>query len=423
MNSSFKKIKYKESIDRLIYEMPEALSLNLLLDFSILFFDAYERGAECFEIIRNVNQRDVIAEILRNNLRLKDKTLNFMGEKFSQLNPECINIINHMFRGLCLEEDRFEDCSDAFQYMLSLWVENHQNTYFFTPMNLANMMVEIISPDNNEFVVDPACGSGRILAATGKQNKNLLLQGIDINSGLSILSYFNIFFSTKNDATMKNEDFLSIKKNEYFLCDIIVSNPPYKYDLNVTVNYIERIIEMLKPNGRCGILVPEGFLTSSVMNRVIRLRQRLIDSNYLDAVISLPRKIYKPYTESKSSLIILNKAPNKTDTVFMCNIPEYNGAENEFTTDVYQADMDKIVKAWKYYAGIVSEKNSDVRNVYWCTEYKEIMESDNYILSAEQYQRKQYLSTNVQYDELRNEIMETQMKLKTTFEYYNEVRL
>lgn len=220
-------------------------------------------------------------------------------------------------------------------------------------------MARMIAPKKGEVILDPVCGSGRLLVAAAKRNNDCVLAGIDVNARMIVTAFFNMYFNGKVSARLYQMNFLK-DLNKCGRCDAVLANPPYGDDIHMTIDYVDRIMEMLKTGGRCGILVPEGFLTSTVRD-VIETRIRLLETYTLEGIVALPRKIYKPYTESNSSLIMLRKQSAAPDyTVFLSRLPEWDGGNNGFSDRVYKQDMDRIAAAWQYY----KEKKDDLWRLY-----------------------------------------------------------
>lgn len=424
MSVTIKDIGFKNSADMLLEQLLGVDSLHFLIDFAVLLFDANTRGTEVIDVLKNASKQDAIQLIIKNNHQLANLNLASVGGTFPQINPRCKDSIINILIKLCTEQTRDDISAELFQYMLDRIILHNRNHYFFTPINLANMMARMLAPVEGELVLDPACGSGRLLAAANKQCKTCILEGIDIHDALATLSFFNLYFSGKAEISLLNANFLELPENKLPFCDVVLSNPPYKDDINVTIDFIEKIMQILKPNGRCGLLVPEGLLTNAANRRVLNLRQRLLKENYLEAVVSLPRKIYKPYTVSKSSLVLLRNQPTKPiSKIFMCSLPEYDGPESGFSDAVYQSNMDQIIKAWqRFLDNNIFSKNSDSTEFFWTASYDEIIAKD-YIFAADAYRQSEYLDTQILFEDLRDRILDDQSQLEKLFAQYRGVDL
>ncbi len=242
-----------------------------------------------------------------------------------------------------------EKLGDAFEYLISIMGSQGDAGQFRTPRHIIDFIVEIIDPQKNETILDPACGTagflissykhilktnkdkklGDKLSAEDKKRVGENVTGYDISPEMIRLSLVNMYlhgFSTpKIDEydTLSSED----KWNEYF--DVILANPPFfspkggiqphkRFGVEskkAEVLFTSYILEHLKPNGRAGIIVPEGIIFQTGKGYK-ELRKQLIE-NGLVGVISLPAGVFNPYAGVKTSILILDKKLNKEiDSIF-----------------------------------------------------------------------------------------------------------
>ena len=246
-----------------------------------------------------------------------------------------------------------EKLGDAFEYLISIMGSQGDAGQFRTPRHIIDFIVEIIDPQKNETILDPACGTagflissykhilktntdkklGDQLSAEDKKKVGENVTGYDISPEMIRLSLVNMYlhgFSTpKIDEydTLSSED----KWNEYF--DVILANPPFfspkggiqphkRFGVEskkAEVLFTSYILEHLKPNGRAGIIIPEGIIFQD--GRAYKeLRKQLIE-NGLIGVISLPAGVFQPYSGVKTSILILNKKLSKEkDSIFFAEV-------------------------------------------------------------------------------------------------------
>ena len=236
---------------------------------------------------------------------------------------------------------------------------------YFTPREIIDFMVQVIDPKDNQVVLDPACGSGGFLIGSMKKVWNDLhesfihdkiddldsykikyaqnnLFGMDINDRLAWVAKMNMVFHgdghgdiTHCNALIKTTRNKDIMEKKY---DIILTNPPFGSkisDLKILNNpifkevaktkltevlFLSECINLLKPNGKLGIVLPDGVLTNPSLNSV---RDFIKNETIIKAVISLPTETFTPYGSSvKTSLVFLEKKNlkdpyHKQDAVFM----------------------------------------------------------------------------------------------------------
>ena len=236
-----------------------------------------------------------------------------------------------------------ENLGDAFEHLLSYMGSQGDAGQFRTPRHIIDFIVEIISPQKHETILDPACGTAGFLISSYKyilrnnsKNKksDLLsaseviklgenLSGYDISPDMVKISLVNMFLHNFKKPKIFEYDALSSEErwNEYY--DVILANPPFfspkggitphnRFGVNSTkaeILFIDYINEHLKPNGRAGIIVPEGIIFQKG-NAYKKLRKRLLETSLI-GIISLPAGVFQPYSGVKTSILILDKEKNK----------------------------------------------------------------------------------------------------------------
>lgn len=229
---------------------------------------------------------------------------------------------------------------------------------FFTPRAVVKMVVDMVNPKKNEKIIDPACGSGGFLIAalnhltvgmedeTEKRNiAEYCLYGIDKDNDLAKICRAHMSIIGDGKSNIINADSLKppsewddIAKGKLLeggnlkQFDVIITNPPFgakikieqehvlkQYNLsrnNSTppqVLFIERCMDMLKPGGRLGIVLPDGLLgnpTDEYIRNYLTERARVL------AVIDCPTATFMPHTGTKTSVLIVQKEPASADDTF-----------------------------------------------------------------------------------------------------------
>jgi len=236
-----------------------------------------------------------------------------------------------------------EKLGDAFEYLLSFMGSQGDAGQFRTPRHIIDFIVEIVNPQKNETILDPACGTAGFLISSYKhilnQNtkKNLgdeltasdrkkigkNLNGYDISPDMVKMSLVNMYLHKFTNPKINEYDTLSSEDrwNEYY--DVVLANPPFfsptggitphnRFGVNSSkaeVLFVDYINEHLKPNGRAGIIVPDGIINQTG-TAYKQLRKKLIETS-LVGVISLPSGVFNPYSGVKTSILILDKLNSK----------------------------------------------------------------------------------------------------------------
>jgi type I restriction enzyme M protein len=250
-----------------------------------------------------------------------------------------------------------------------------QQGQFFTPANAVQLLVDLVDPRPGETVLDPACGAGSFLAAcasrmarTGEELGKSAndLWGIDKDAYLSNLSALRLALLIGHEANITCGDSLSWRSakgkllTNYSHPDVILTNPPfgskivatsidvqgtfslgYKWildkasgryqktdtlqrSLTPQVAFIERCIELLKPGGRLGMVIPESLLSGESSRHVV---QFVRDHMQIRAVIGMPENLFKTSgsggTHTKTCLLVARKRENSTPSqasIFMAEV-------------------------------------------------------------------------------------------------------
>lgn len=246
--------------------------------------------------------------------------------------------------------DHSERLGDAFEYLLSVLGSQGDAGQFRTPRHIIDFMVAVVDPTKTDIVLDPACGTAGFLissykhilkhnsspsplAAEGRgegagdlltpDDKGRLAQnfkGYDISPDMVRLSLVNLYLHGFPDPHIAEYDTLTSldRWNEY--ADVILANPPFmspkggikphnRFSIQAKrceVLFVDYMAEHLTPNGRAGIIVPEGIIFQS-QTAYKQLRKMLVEE-YLVAVVSLPAGVFNPYSGVKTSILILDKS-------------------------------------------------------------------------------------------------------------------
>ena len=236
--------------------------------------------------------------------------------------------------------DHSERLGDAFEYLLSVLGSQGDAGQFRTPRHIIDFIVEILAPRKEEVLLDPSCGTAGFLISAykhilrsntdtkghstltpqqrGEMAKNF--KGYDISPDMVRLSLVNLYLHGFTDPHIFEYDTLTdiARWNEY--ADVILANPPFmspkggirphnRFSIQAKrseVLFVDYIAEHLSPNGRAGIIVPEGIIFQS-QNAYKDLRKMLVE-NSLVAVISLPAGCFNPYSGVKTSILLLDKS-------------------------------------------------------------------------------------------------------------------
>lgn len=245
-----------------------------------------------------------------------------------------------------------ENLGNGFEYLLSIMGSQGDAGQFRTPRHIIDFIVDIVKPTKADTILDPACGTAGFLISaykfiqktaedtkqplTPKERTSLTenIQGYDISPDMVKLALVNMYLHKFKNPKIYEYDTLTqdTRWENYFDC--ILANPPFmtpkggiqphnKFGVKANrseVLFVDYIMEHLNSTGRAGVIVPEGIVFQSA-NAYKELRKKLVDENYLYAVVSLPSGIFQPYSGVKTSILFMDKQlAKKTDKVLFVEV-------------------------------------------------------------------------------------------------------
>ncbi len=265
--------------------------------------------------------------------------------------------------------DHSERLGDAFEYLLSVLGSQGDAGQFRTPRHIIDFIVAIIDPKKDETILDPACGTAGFLISSWKHiekvetdekgnstltpdEKGRLAQnfgGYDISPDMVRLSLVNMYLHGFARPRIHEYDTLTSEDRWNEFADVILANPPFmspkggirphnRFSVKSKrseVLFVDYMAEHLTPEGRAGIIVPEGIIFQS-QNAHRQLRRKLVE-DYLVAVISLPAGVFNPYSGVKTSILILDrKLAKQTD-----HIAFYKVENDEYDLGAQRREIEK----------------------------------------------------------------------------------
>jgi type I restriction enzyme M protein len=157
--------------------------------------------------------------------------------------------------------------------------------------------------------------------------------------------------------------------NDHF--DLILANPPFKGSLDaelvhksLTSTVMTKktellfpalMLRMLKPGGRCAVIVPDGVLFGSSTAHC-KLRSEIIDKHQLDAIIKLPSGVFKPYAGVATAIMIFTKS-GETQDVFFYDVGADGFSLDDKRQPVKENELQDVVAQWKKWDGGKGKKH------------------------------------------------------------------
>jgi type I restriction enzyme M protein len=243
---------------------------------------------------------------------------------------------------------------DLYEYMLSKIATAGQNGQFRTPRHIIQLMVELTAPTPRDIICDPACGTAGFLVAAAEylrhHHPRMLLDeeprshfhhdmfhGFDFDSTMLRIGSMNMLLHGIENPDIRYRDSLAqdhADEDEKYT--LVLANPPFagSLDYENTAKDLLRVVKtkktellflalflrLLKTGGRAAVIVPEGVLFGST-NAHKALRKVLLEDQKLEAVISLPSGVFRPYAGVSTAVLVFTKTESGgTDHVWFYDV-------------------------------------------------------------------------------------------------------
>lgn len=331
---------------------------------------------------------------------------------------------------------------DVYEYLLSKLSTAGVNGQFRTPRHIIRMMVDLMEPAPDEVICDPACGtSGFLVAASeylkenrkedvffNRKNKdhymNHMFHGFDMDRTMLRIGAMNMMTHGVDNPFIEYRDSLSDQNPDREKYSLILANPPFKGSLDYdTVStdllkicktkktellFLALLVQMLKIGGRCACIVPDGVLFgSSTAHKAIR--KELVENQRLQAVISMPSGVFKPYAGVSTAILIFTKTGHGgTDTVWFYDMKADGFSLDDKRSEVKENDIPDILARFHNLEG----ENERKRTEQSFFVMKQEIVDNGYDLSINKYKQIEYVP--VEYpptEEIMADLRELEMKI------------
>jgi type I restriction enzyme M protein len=333
---------------------------------------------------------------------------------------------------------------DLYEYLLSKLTTAGINGQFRTPRHIIRLMVELLEPKPTETIGDPACGTAGFLVGTmqyllethtsakgrlkGEDGETIytgdllelyrahiqsgMFHGFDFDATMLRIASMNLMLHGVDNPDIHYQDTLSNSFPEKFPrqatggFDVILANPPFKGSLDegdvhptltqavktkkTELLFVALILRMLKKGGRSATIVPDGVLFGSSKAHTA-LRQMLVKDNQLEAVISLPSGVFKPYAGVSTAILVFTRG-GKTDHVFFYDVGADGFSLDDKRDPVGTNDLPDALVRWRKKS---AKKDTDRTAKHFMVPAKEI-EGKDFDLSINRYKEARH--EEAQYD-------------------------
>jgi type I restriction enzyme M protein len=270
---------------------------------------------------------------------------------------------------------------DVYEYLLSKIAQSGRNGQFRTPRHIIKMMVEMMEPTADEIICDPACGTSGFLVAAGeylKENRkeeiffdrqkkdhymNHMFHGYDMDRTMLRIGAMNMMTHGIDNPFIEYRDSLSDMNTDKDKYTLVLANPPFKGSLDAEsvsgdllnvcktkkteLLFLALFLRISKIGGRCACIVPDGVLFgSSTAHKTIR--KEIVENQRLQAVISMPSGVFKPYAGVSTAILVFTKTEHGgTDNVWFYDMTADGFSLDDKRMPVAENDIPDIIERFK----------------------------------------------------------------------------
>lgn len=359
-----------------------------------------------------------------------------------QLLEKIVTALDEMYELIDKQPDKQDARGDLYEYMLSKLSTAGTNGQFRTPRHIIRMMVELLDLQPGDRICDPACGTSGFLVAAGEYLKehhfdaifydkdakahydSAMFTGYDMDRTMLRIGAMNMMTHGIANPQIVYRDSLSDQNTDANKYTKILANPPFKgsldYDIVSTdlikvtktkkteLLFLALFLRMLDSGGRCASIVPDGVLFGSSKAHK-SIRQEIVENHRLEAIISMPSGVFKPYAGVSTAVIVFTKTgAGGTDKVWFYDMQSDGYSLDDKRTPLEQSDIPDIVARFR---ALDKEEGRKRTEQSFLVPKDEIVAGD-YDLSINKYKQSDYVEEEYPHPlEIMAEINELEMEI------------
>ncbi len=315
---------------------------------------------------------------------------------------------------------------DLYEYLLSKIATAGTNGQFRTPRHIIKMIVELVKPTPEDIIVDPAAGSAGFLVAAGEYLRdkrsdlflvqslkehfnNHMFHGFDMDRTMLRIGAMNMMLHGIENPNIEYRDSLSEQNKDKDKYTLVLANPPFKGSLDydavssdllkisktkkTELLFLALFLRILKTGGRCACIVPDGVLFGSSKAHK-DIRKEIVENHKLEAIISMPSGVFKPYAGVSTAIMIFTKTgAGGTDQVWFYDMKADGYSLDDKRNPIEENDIPDIIERFN---NLEAEKERKRTEQSFFVPIDEIREN-KYDLSINRY--KEIVYEEVKYEE------------------------
>lgn len=308
---------------------------------------------------------------------------------------------------------------DLYEHLLSKIATAGTNGQFRTPRHIIDMMVNLMKPKPEDIIVDPAAGSAGFLVSAQKYLRynhsglflvqslkehfnNDMFYGFDMDRTMLRIGAMNMMLHGVDNPNIEYKDSLSETNTDREKFTLVLANPPFKGSLDyesvsadllkitktkkTELLFLALFLRILKPGGRCASIVPDGVLFGSTGGHK-SIRKEIVENHKLEAIISMPSGVFKPYAGVSTAIMIFTKTgTGGTDKVWFYDMKADGYSLDDKRNPIEDNDIPDIIERFNNLDKKANRKRTDQS---FFVDVKEIREN-GYDLSINKYKEIEY---------------------------------
>lgn len=314
---------------------------------------------------------------------------------------------------------------DLYEYLLSKVATAGTNGQFRTPRHIIDMIVKLMKPTPQDVIVDPAAGSAGFLVSSQaylRENhadlflvqglkehfNNNMFYGFDMDRTMLRIGAMNMMLHGVDNPNIEYKDSLSEVNTDKDKFSLVLANPPFKGSLDceqvssdllkvtktkkTELLFLSLFLRILKTGGRCASIVPDGVLFGSTGGHK-SIRKEIVEKHKLEAIISMPSGVFKPYAGVSTAIMIFTKTgTGGTDKVWFYDMKADGYSLDDKRNPVEDNDINDIVER---FSNLDKEEGRKRTEQSFFVPVEEIIDN-GYDLSINKYKEIEY--EEVKYD-------------------------
>lgn len=348
-----------------------------------------------------------------------------------------------------LDMNNRDTMGDVYEYVLGKMAASGNNGQFRTPRHIIRMMVELVKPTLKDTICDPAMGSAGFIVESAKyiqshykqellkkenadHYKNGMLHGFDTDATMLRIGAMNLMLHGVDNPDIEYRDSLSTDNTDTDKYTLCLANPPFTGSLDydavsktllaltktkkTELLFLALFVRMLEIGGRCASIVPDGVLFGTTTGHK-SIRQELIDNQRLQAVISMPSGVFKPYAGVSTAILVFTKTnAGGTDKVWFYDMKSDGFSLDDKRSEVSENDIPDIIERW---SNLESEERRTRKDQSFFVPVEEIR-ANGYDLSISKYREVE--KVKVDYEEPSEVLDRIQKLTEQVYDAVNEFR-